>query len=666
MNARWAQGRKSAILLAVVTTVAIVVILVAWFGRASWGGWWIADRSYSADTYLVATIFDRWAAQVHGGHLPLWFPEFAGGFPVHSGWMYGFAYPPVAAFLVLPLEVAWTWLAIVHAAFGAAGIYAYLRDERRDAAAAVSGAVVFAFSGFMLGRIGCGHLNLVMPFAWVPWVLLATRRTIRGDPGSAAWLGICGGLGLLSGHVQVWFYAAPVAAASAFVDLRRAASLRPALARLAAGGALALGISAIQWIPAAELFLLSGREIESHAVVGLSSVPASVLAAEIAPRFAVSDEPFRHEMTGLAGPLSVAATLLAFRPRDGRRWLWFGVLAFGLVLAMGTRNEVSRLANELPPFRWGRAPGRSLLLVVIAGSVLSAHTVADWCGAWRNRWRCLVPVAFAASALLFGVPPPDSVRKDFFEFDWTSALPDAARGHRVYVMSTRYPYLERFGARTLRDVCSLDTPGYRALQRERPAGSAWWFDIGSEVRLPWDDGPPADRAATIAAAKDSDFRTLDAVGSDRLFTEVAPALSDDRIADRLRAGDHHLWVDVPDAALAASAAPLPQVTRMPGEPPSRIEYRIGAGRPARLFTGEKWYPGWKCRANDGEWTDVARANLAFTAVRTEPGSLVLEHRPWWLVPALVTSGASAAAALALVAARAVRDRSARRAGPGAG
>src|SRR5262245_46609728 len=186
-NLRRGRPLVGGILLAAGLTVVLVVL----FGRACFGGWWVASAPSSSDTYMLATIYERWAVQVRGGHLPLWFPEFAGGgHPVHAAWMYGLFYPPVALFLALPPEAAWTWLALLHVVLGALGMYAFLWDERRDVAAAASGAVVLALSNFALGRVLAGHLNILMPFAWTPWVLRAAVRAVRGGRADAAKLGL--------------------------------------------------------------------------------------------------------------------------------------------------------------------------------------------------------------------------------------------------------------------------------------------------------------------------------------------------------------------------------------------------------------------------------------------------------------------------------------------
>jgi hypothetical protein len=619
----------------------LLLFLLLWFGRAAFGGWWMLDRSSTADTYLLSTIYERWAMQVRGGHLPLWFQEFAAGYPIHAAWMYGLFYPPLVLFAILPPEIAWTWLAMLHIVFGALGMYAFLWQERRDATAAASGALVFALSGFVLGRIACGHLNLVMPLAWTPWVLRSTLRVVRGERGAAAGLGLCMGFGLLAGHVQVWFYAIPLVVALAVFESMRRRVLRSALPQFALGTLVALGIAAIQWVPAWELFAVSGHPAEKPSILTACSVPGPALVAQVAPRYLTSRAVLAHEYLGLAGPLAVLTALLGFHWRDRRRLFWFATLVFGVVLAMGLRNELSRIANELPPFRFARAPGRALVLVVLAGSVLTGHCVADHVRLLSARWRALLPAAFIVSAVAFGVPRPGAIRGDFYRSNWTQSLPFVAPEHRVRVWRDRYPYPERFGGRTLRDVCPLDTPGYRALNTLPLPIVAWWFDVAAEVQVPW-GGPPADAAATQGLATRAQVRRFETPLEPLFFTRVDADVGDEEILACLRRGDRTLWVEgisaESDPLGTASAATTRRVTRLPTSSPSEIEYRLDPGGPGWLLVPEKWYPGWKrYDTEEGRWRQVRRGNLALIAVETKAANLRLSYRPVWLWPALVVS-----------------------------
>jgi hypothetical protein len=612
---------------------------------------------------MLATIYERWAVQVKGGHLPLWFPEFAGGgHPVHAAWMYGLFYPPIALFLALPPETAWTWLAILHIVFGAVGMYAFLWDERRDAAAAASGAIVFALSHFMLSRIVAGHINLVMPFAWTPWVLRAAVRTVRGERSAVGWLALCTAAGLLAGHVQIWFYAAPVVAAYALFEARATGRLRASWKPLLAAAGVALGIAAIQWLPAWELFNVSGHPAEDARVVRDCSAPAGALVAQIAPRLWTSDEPLAHEFPGLGGPLAVAAVLFAFRLRDPRRLFWFAVLALGLILAMGLRNPVSEFANALPPFRFARAPGRAMTLVVLAGGVLAGHAVADAFAA-NSKGSRFVPLAFVASAFAVGVPWIGVVKSDFYEFDWAAALPPAAAGHRVNVAGKRYPYVERQGVGTLRDVCPLDTPGYRALTIGHPEWTAWWFDAGAEIAVPW-AGPPADAAAVRALAAQTSVATFDAMGLARISRGPRLDTDDARWARDVAGGARIARIDDPlFPGGDTHSDPRPSFVEM-GDPvrgervrAGEIALTVDARERAIVVVSEKRYPGWRATIDGGEEAVVHTANGAFLAMEVPPGRhrVEFDYSPRWLGGALATSLGSLAAAVVIV----VLGRSAR-------
>jgi hypothetical protein len=612
----------------------------------------VLDRHTQPDTYLLGTIYERWAAQVRGGHLPLWFPEFGGGYPVHAAWMYGLFYPPLALFLALPPEAAWTWLAIAHAVFGALGMYAFLWRERRDVAAAASGAVVFATSGFVLERVLCGHVNLVMPFAWAPWVMLAAVRVVDGGRGAAAWLGLCAGIGLLAGHVQMWFYVGPLVAALALFETSQRRAWSAATPRLLLGAAVALGVAAIQWAPAWELFVVSGHPTEGRDSVMACSAPISALAAQIAPRFAGSHERFAHEYVGLAGPLAVAAALLAFRPRDGRRWFWFVVLVLGLVMATGLHTAAGEFLSDLPPFRWARTPGRALSVVVIAGSVLSGHAVADLLGGVASRRRALAPAAFLASAFAFGVPSPDVVRADFQTFDWTRVLPADATEHRVVLSAQRRPFLEANGVRTLRDVCPLDTPGYMALTGASVPWpvKAWWFDVAGVVDAQWGD-PPPDAAAALAEASRANVSHETPGGGAQFFARATRVGSSEETLARLRAGERALWVDDTPRDVARQAGPPSEsrhtVVRVPTSSPTALSFDVQPRDGGFLLVSEKWYPGWKTYDSSEGWYPVLRGNLAFIAVDAED-AVRIEYRPWWLWPALAASVVSFLAAVVIV------------------
>ena len=204
------HAARRPVLAGLAIAAAVAIAAVAWFGSAALGGRFLLDTSLGQDIYHLSALYERHAHYALGGRFPFWLPEFQGGVAAPATWMYGLLYPPVLLFGLIPAQLAWSWLAVLHLALAAGGMFALVFDERRDVTGAATAAALFALSELMVGRVLCGHLNLVLAIAWIPWVLWLVGRAVAGRPGAVAWLGLVTGVGLVSGHVQIWFYAGPL------------------------------------------------------------------------------------------------------------------------------------------------------------------------------------------------------------------------------------------------------------------------------------------------------------------------------------------------------------------------------------------------------------------------------------------------------------------------
>ncbi len=393
------------------TAATVLLVGLAWFGRSAWGGWFLVDESPSMDIYHLSTLYERWAHYLLAGEFPSWMPEFAGGFPAPASWMYGLYSPGNLLFAVLPADAAWTWTALLHMVLGAVGVHLLVRAETGDAVAAATAGLVFGLSEFLIGRALYGHLNVLAPVAWVPWVFLHVRGMAQGRRGAAAWCVVSATLGLLAGHVQVWFYAVPALLAYALVLGRGAAAGRRRFAlRLGGVGLIVALLTAVQWLPTLELTLLSRGATATGAGVLDFSAPLHVLVAKLFPGAlgrpggsAWGPETAGHEFVAIGGLYLLVLALPALlrgRGDDGARrtWFWAGVAALGLLLAPGVHNPLSDLLNALPPFRWGRTPARALLLTTLAGAILAGRGVAEWRRIARDT-----PGALRRTATITGV-----------------------------------------------------------------------------------------------------------------------------------------------------------------------------------------------------------------------------------------------------------------------
>jgi len=309
--------------------VGFVLLAAAALGFEVLPGRMPADHTLMRDTYHLAVICERWGAWLREGSLAIWMPEFAGGHPVHSLWMYGLAHPASLLWALLPIELAYVWGAILHAAFGGAGVCAYLRTRGARLDAAFVAGALFVLSEFVLVKIGTGGVNQLWALAWAPWVLRAIERAVSGERGATPALGLWAGAALLSGHVQVWIFVGPVLLVHALVAAGGVADPRGAFKRIAFGGTLALAIASVQWLPALELIDAAGQRPDVDPELLLHwSAPGHALAAKLLPGVLGTragtpeywgSQAFEHEHAGLTGAWTLLLVLLALRRHDPRR-----------------------------------------------------------------------------------------------------------------------------------------------------------------------------------------------------------------------------------------------------------------------------------------------------------------------------------------------------------
>ena len=362
-----------------VTGAVTLVTALALFGASAWGGAFVADPTIMRDTYHVSAILETYGGHLGNGDLPLWLPEVAGGAPAYATWIYGMLSPAILLWAALPASAAWTWSAILHMVLAATGLHVYLRVRGLRVEAAMTGALLLAFSEFAIARTTGGHLNLFWPLAWTPWVLVGIDAAARGRKGGVPGLALASAFALVSGHVQMWFFLGPLCAAIAVVTAREAGGGR-ALLRVVAGAALAVVMTAFQWLPTAEYASLAARvEIEQGLLDEWSTAPY-LLAEKIMPgilgtrpetRWAPGGYENESAMIGGLAVFGIAA--LGFRWRDRQRVVWGGATLVALIVSIGQLSPATQWISAVPPFSWARVAGRALVVPALALPVLAAY-----------------------------------------------------------------------------------------------------------------------------------------------------------------------------------------------------------------------------------------------------------------------------------------------------
>ena len=235
------------------------------------GVFFVHDIQYFFFPFHAAT-----AALSQQGELPLWNPYAFSGMPLLGDAQSALLYPPNWLFLVLPADIAFSWVVLLQFFIAGIGMYFFLRTLRLSALPAFVGAVVFMLCGFMTARVV--HLSILSGTALIPLVFLCVHRALQApatvaaaemsplpantsNTSSIAWLGAASGalaLQVFTGHPQVPLYTACAVSlytGAMALERRRATVLLRGLAILLLGYALA----AVQLLPLKELLDHSHR-----------------------------------------------------------------------------------------------------------------------------------------------------------------------------------------------------------------------------------------------------------------------------------------------------------------------------------------------------------------------------------------------------------------------
>lgn len=122
-----------------------------------------------------------WVSLIKLGEVPLWNPYNYCGIPLLGTLQPGVFYPPHVFYLLLPFNIVWNWLTILHFAFAGINLYFLLRYLKTSTAGSIVGGIVFMLSGYLLSVHNLQpHLFAV---AWFPLVILFFIKSLERDSG---------------------------------------------------------------------------------------------------------------------------------------------------------------------------------------------------------------------------------------------------------------------------------------------------------------------------------------------------------------------------------------------------------------------------------------------------------------------------------------------------
>jgi hypothetical protein len=329
---------------------------------------------------------------LRAGDTVLWTPSIFAGFYLHGEGQAGLFHPlHQLLYRGLPLGPAFNLELVASYPFAFAGMWWLLRRLAIGQAAALFGAMLFAFCGFNL--LHHHHMNMVAAAAHLPWILAAADVVIGDERPRArrmafAGLALAVGSALLLGFPQsVWwcFLALGPFAAFRAATARRWPRLLPCLVAVACGILLA----GVQLLPSLDAAAGSTRAgLPADFALGFSLHPSNLIQLWSPYFFArgahsTRDYMWFHEFgiySGAILPVALAWTWNRWRAVPERRALLAAATGFAVVclwLALGRYGGLAALLTHLPAIGSLRAPVRYIFLVQFALAIVAALAFDD-------------------------------------------------------------------------------------------------------------------------------------------------------------------------------------------------------------------------------------------------------------------------------------------------
>src|SRR5258707_329665 len=303
---------------------------------------------------------------VRGGEWPTWNPWIAFGQPLWADANTQVLYPPTWLLLVLAPWRYYVLFVVGHMLLAGAGTYALSRTLVFSRTAAWVAAAVWVCSGPLASQVPVW--NQLAGAAWMPWTVLFAVRALRTRRVHWIVLWGCGhALQIVAGAPEAALVTlAAIGAAALAIVLaarpRRAQAALRALRTIVAAGAIALGLSAGQWVPSVEMARRSERSRLSDAMRTQWSVHPLALAQAVVP-VALPDVPLDpaqrrgvFESTDLVPSLYLGAAA-GGAVRGGGGW---ALVRSGGGALLG-RGGGPFLGRARPPPAWGGAATGPLL-----------------------------------------------------------------------------------------------------------------------------------------------------------------------------------------------------------------------------------------------------------------------------------------------------------------
>lgn len=193
--------------------------------------------------------------------IPLWNPYSYSGYPLLANYHSGTLYPLNVLLVLFGEKTGWSMLVVTGNLGSLFSMYLFLRQIGRSKLAAMTGGVVYAFSGFTISW--SQFINAVQAMIWLPILLLLVDKYSKDLKKQWLWwMPLAFGMLFLAGHFQMTIYSILVCISFTIFRFWKKMSMRT-IGSLGISAMLAVGVSMVQALPTWELMALGIRSEEN-------------------------------------------------------------------------------------------------------------------------------------------------------------------------------------------------------------------------------------------------------------------------------------------------------------------------------------------------------------------------------------------------------------------
>jgi hypothetical protein len=373
----------------------------------------IALRFYPAVLEGRVMVFgDNYSLQVPGkvftsywlkqGVIPWWNPTIFAGIPWTQELSQTVFYPTTLLFMFIHPGHALNLSIASHLLFTFFGMYLLVRKWVKSDYAALFGAILWTFSTQVTGS--SNNLVTIQAIAWFPWISYWGLRLFESPKNSLIFsLFVLGQF--LAGYPQHVVYAIFLAVILSVIQHWKKISLKKWLIRWVVAGVYTLSITAVAWLPFAEVLHQSTRVIQTTEQASAGSLNPLMLIKVFLPYF--FDNPAAGMKWGPAWSgfpnvlfyftwMGLILIIHAIRKKNSASLI--AITALTIFISMGENFPLFSIIQKVVPFfRVSRGPSIILVATTILLILVIAKELANLKFTYKNRILVLI---FSSSFLL--------------------------------------------------------------------------------------------------------------------------------------------------------------------------------------------------------------------------------------------------------------------------